>query len=181
MVQITKWRQNILGTPWRSLRTNLDRLTRSWHGIASGRSSQTHPSWRRDNSLHRPKNPSAYTLKRQSSVKGTYITMGSFPNTWRFGAYERWNTRRSKMPRARPQLTRQCTPDRAPAPSHARPCTRVDAYKSHKALVVLPRTPSLPPEPEITGVRRRVQALPPATTTARARPPRPARRSHSHA
>jgi hypothetical protein len=141
MVQITKWRQNSLRTPWQSLETNPGRLTRSWHGIASGRSSQTQPSWRRDNSLDRPL---ASTQKRQSSVGGTYLTMGSCPNTRRFGAYERWNMSRSKMPLARPRLTRRCTPDRAPAPSHApshapapvraRLCARANAYKSPYGL-----------------------------------------------
>jgi hypothetical protein len=117
MVQITKWRQNILGTPWRSLGTNPARLTRSWHGIASGRSSQTHPSWRCDNSRHRPENPLVST---RSSVGRTYLTMGSCPNTRRFGAYERWNMSRSKAPRARPWLMHRCTPDWAPTPVCAR-------------------------------------------------------------
>jgi hypothetical protein len=72
MVQITKWRQNILGTPWRSLGTNPGRLTRSWHGIASGRSSQTHPSWRRDNSLHRPKT-SRLPHKNDRAQSGEHI------------------------------------------------------------------------------------------------------------
>jgi hypothetical protein len=134
MVQITKWRQNILGTPWRCLETNLGRLTRYWHGIASGQSIHTQPNWWRDNSLHRPKNPSASTRKRHSSVGGTYLTMESFPITWRFGAYERWNMSRSKTPHARPRLTRQCTPARAPAPVRARPCARAHAYKSPHGL-----------------------------------------------
>jgi hypothetical protein len=67
--------------------------------------------------------------------------MWSCPISWIFGAYERLNTSRSKLPHARPRLARQCTPDHAPATSHARShlCARAHAYYSPQDL---DRTPS---------------------------------------
>jgi hypothetical protein len=117
-VQITNWCQITLGTPWQNLETNPSRLTWSWHGFASGRSSQTLTTWRRDNSLYTAENLSTSRQKRQSIPWGTYLTIWSCPNSRRFGTNGRWNRSRSNVPRARLWLTRRCMPARAPATVH---------------------------------------------------------------
>jgi hypothetical protein len=59
--------------------------------IFSGLDLVTLTHWRRDNSLSMTRNHSTSTHKQQSSVGGTYLTVGSCPNSRRFGAYERLN------------------------------------------------------------------------------------------
>jgi hypothetical protein len=86
----------------------------------------------------------------------------------RYGAYERWNRGRSKAPRARPLLTRRCTPTRAPAPVHTRPCAMPASIRAARPR--RGRTPSHTHTPARTGVPRVRRVIPPATA-ARARPP----------
>jgi hypothetical protein len=88
-VQISKCRQTTLNTPWLSLRNFSQPFDMILARISSGLGLVTLTHWRRDNSLSMTQNHSTSTYNRQSSIGGTDLTMGSFPNSRRFGAYER--------------------------------------------------------------------------------------------
>jgi hypothetical protein len=61
-VQISKWRQIPLNTPWQTLDSSLHRLTRSWHGFTPGLDLVTLPPLWHDNSLYTAPNRSTSTL-----------------------------------------------------------------------------------------------------------------------
>jgi hypothetical protein len=100
-VQISKWRQILLNTPWQSLEISLHHLTRSWHGFTSGLNLVTLPPLWHDNSLYIAPNCSTSTYKRQSYVGGANLAQWSCPNSWRCSTYEHLNSGRSKKPRVR--------------------------------------------------------------------------------